>query len=75
MGRQELQSKMYGFIKKFFAKNGRVPTLQEIADGLGFKSRGYMLEVLNDLEEMGLIKHIGKTYTVPAAKITFDDYG
>lgn len=75
MGREELQSAMYGFIKKFFAKQGRVPTLQEIADGLGFSSRAYMLDILNDLEEMGLIRKSGKTYIVVGAKITFDDYG
>lgn len=49
------QVAMYQFIRRFFAKMGKAPTLQEIAHGLGTKSRGVVHRTLQHLASLGYI--------------------
>ncbi len=49
------QVAMYQFIRQFFAEMGKAPTLQEIAHGLGTKSRGVVHRTLHHLSSQGYI--------------------
>lgn len=46
----------FNFIKKYLLKNGIAPTEQEIADGIGIKSRGVVHRYVHQLQEAGLLK-------------------
>lgn len=49
------QLAMYQFIRQFFARHGKAPTLQEIAYGLGTRSRGVVHRTLQKLASYGYI--------------------
>lgn len=49
------QMAMYQFIRQFLAREGIAPTLQQIADGLGTRSRGVVHRTLQKLQEKGYI--------------------
>ena len=50
------QRQTLSFIEHYQAEHGGIsPTLQEIANGLGFKSRGNVQEFVNGLERQGYI--------------------
>lgn len=54
--KQEKNRKIYLWIVDFISKNGKAPTLQELADaGFGFHSRVRAGQVLKDLEKEGYI--------------------
>ena len=46
---------MYQFIRQFIAREAVAPTLQEIASGLGTRSRGVVHRTLHKLQEKGYI--------------------
>jgi len=50
------QKQIYQFIENEIKKNGRPPTVREIAEELGIKSGSTIFYHLNGLEEKGLIK-------------------
>lgn len=49
------QVAMYQFVRQFFANMGKAPTLQEIAHGLGTKSRGVVHRTLHHLSSQGYL--------------------
>lgn len=50
------QMAMYQFIRQFIAREGIAPTLQQIADGFGTKSRGVVHRTLQRLQEKGYLE-------------------
>ena len=49
------QQEMLDFIKQFIAKVGCAPSLREIGEGIGMKSRGGVHQYLSGLHKKGLI--------------------
>jgi repressor LexA len=45
----------YNYIRAFFARHGHAPTLEEIAEGLGIRSKGVVHRYLRAIAEDGLI--------------------
>jgi len=49
------EKRTFKFVQQYFLKNGYAPTLQEIAKGIGIKSRGVVHRYLRALESSSLI--------------------
>jgi repressor LexA len=49
------EQRTFKFVQQYFLKNGYAPTLQEIAKGIGIKSRGVVHRYLRALESSNLI--------------------
>ena len=52
------QRDAYGFIRDFTAEHGVSPTFQEIADGLGLRSKCSVHRLISGLEERGVIRRM-----------------
>src|SRR5207237_9770661 len=50
------QNKTYSFIKDFIKKNNIAPTMAEIAEGIGIKSRGVVHRYVSALVDKSLLK-------------------
>ena len=56
------------FIKKYMIKNGTVPSIREIGEGVGLYSTSSVYSHFNKLHSMGYINKCGKRYTVKGMK-------
>jgi repressor LexA len=52
----ERQQATYDFIREYFLRNGRAPKLNEIAMGIGIRSRGVVHRYLKAIADEGLIE-------------------
>jgi repressor LexA len=52
----ERQQATYNFIREYFLRNGRAPKLNEIAMGIGIRSRGVVHRYLKAIADEGLIE-------------------
>jgi repressor LexA len=55
------QQKVFDIVKDYIEKNGESPTLEEIQDVLGFKSKHSVVQFLDYLEQKGFIRR-GRGY-------------
>jgi len=56
------------FIKKYMKKNGTVPSIREIGEGVGLYSSASVYSHFNKLNDLGYITKYGKRYTVKGMK-------
>ncbi len=54
----EPQHKLYDFIKHFIAKHGYGPSYDEMKDAIGHKSKGSVAQLIDRLEERGLVRRV-----------------
>lgn len=56
IGLTHQQSECLGFIQTYAAKNGITPTVQEMADHLGLRSKSGIDRILTGLEDRGFVR-------------------
>ncbi len=56
------EQKTYDFIEKYSKKNGKHPLLNEIAKGIGIKSKGVAHRYVKALEKAGKLKRISNKH-------------
>lgn len=56
------QHKIYLYIKHYLSKHGYAPSLQEIAHGIGIKSRSLICRYVQALQQAGRLENIGEGY-------------
>lgn len=57
-GMTERQAAVLGFIRTFSDETGFSPSYQQIADGLGLRSKSRICEAVTQLEERGLLHRL-----------------
>ena len=56
------EQKTYDFIEKYSKKNGKHPLLNEIARGIGIKSKGVAHRYVKALEKAGMLKRVSNKH-------------
>ena len=71
----EKEAQMYKFICNFAVKNGYLPTIREIRDGMGYKSTSTIWTRFQRLELLGLIERVhidGVRYKVKGLRYVYE---
>lgn len=72
---REKDQEIYNYIVEYAIKNGCLPTIREIGDGVGLKSTSSVEHHMNRLQNRGFITREwgGKRYTVKGLRYTLDE--
>lgn len=63
-----MRDKIYGFILEYGLREGMLPTIREIGEGIGLLSTSSVESHMRKLEADGLIERVGKRYRVKGLK-------